>query len=86
MSAYVDAEGSFYPCGVVWDKSGVSTREVGFDGAWDHLKTINCTSCANVSEVELNQLLNFNAAEIFGKARYLVKSHFRSLLKRGSVV
>jgi MoaA/NifB/PqqE/SkfB family radical SAM enzyme len=76
MSAYVDAEGSFYPCGVVWDKSGVSARDVGFDGAWDHLKTINCTSCANVSEVELNQLLNFNIAEIFEKARYLIKSHF----------
>ncbi len=78
MSCYVDAEGSFYPCGVVWDKSGLNAREVGFGGAWEHLKTIDCTSCANVSEVEVNQLLNFNIKEIFGKAGHLIKHHFRS--------
>ncbi len=86
MSAYVDAEGSFYPCGVVWDKSGLSAREVGFDGAWNHLKSIECTSCANVSEVELNQLLNFNTTEIFGKAHYLIKNHLRTIFSKGSSV
>ncbi len=86
MSCYVDAEGSFYPCGVVWDKSGLSTRDVGFDGAWEHLKTIDCTSCANVSEVEVNQLLNFSVTQIFEKAAYLIKHNFRFLLRKGSEV
>lgn len=77
LTCCVDADGRFYPCGVVWDGSGLSVHEVGFQKAWDHLDNTKCIACPVVSEVEMNMLLNLRPSSIWNAFYYLIRDNLR---------
>lgn len=69
----IDADGKVYPCCAMFKNfDGLDFREVGFDRAFEHLRTRQCVTCAYLSNNEFNQLITL-------RPRVLLENAWRSL-------
>jgi MoaA/NifB/PqqE/SkfB family radical SAM enzyme len=79
-NAYIDTDGSVYPCLPLWNKTE-NTPNIyrdGFKKAWDAYKDLDCHQCASVFTIEKAYFYNFNPSTLIQYLLGYEVLHFHS--------
>lgn len=75
--AYIDSDGTLYPCIVTGVTNGANIREFGVKEAWKRIKDIPCYACSWIEYVTINSLLTLHPRIVTQGFLYLLHGLFK---------